>query len=129
MYSVAQWQISLFQVCNGCIPFFVKKQYSSFNILFLFTDDIIGPVIRNGILNIKVLLKRESKGAMDTIFEMYTNIWSLHYLRYTNQLKWETLKEMLYEINSLYAESIRYFNKNGWFSHWESDLHSRPSVW
>lgn len=75
------------------------------------------------------LLKRESKGALDVILELYTNIWLMHYLRYTNQLKWEKMKEMLYECNSLYAEITRYFHKGGWFSHWESNLNSRPSVW
>lgn len=75
-----------------------------------------------------MLLKRESKGAMDLLFELHSNIWILHYLRYTNQLNVVTLKETLYECNTLYAEIMRYYCKDGSFSHWEtSDNH--PSVW
>lgn len=101
--------------------------YKSVNPVF-FLDDIIGPVEEGHFLTMDSVLKRESKGAMDTLFELYINIWSLHYLRLTNQLKWTVLHENLADCNSLYAEVMRYFHKEGWFSYWETSS-EQPSVW
>jgi len=75
------------------------------------------------------VLKRESKGTADLLFELHTNIWSLHYLRYTNQMEWKMLKETLYECNVLYGEIMGYFHKEGWFNHWDMRVQEVGSVW
>lgn len=112
------------------IAFFFPSAHSRENrsYFMFFSDDVIGPVEESHFLTMNSLLKRESKGAMDTLFELYINIWSLHYLRLTNQLKWTVLHKKLTDCNSLYAEVMRYFHKDGWFNYWEtSDQES--SVW
>lgn len=91
-------------------------------------DDVIGPINFDDQFTLNKMLRRESKGAVDFVFELNANIWILHYLRLTNQLNHETLKYVLNECNSLYSTIIRYFSFEGFFTNWEPTL-SYPSVW
>ncbi|XP_065199641.1 ovostatin-like [Planococcus citri] len=93
-----------------------------------FSNDVIGPINFENLFTLDTLLKREPKGAIDYASELNANVWILHYLRLTNQLTPDILKNTLKECNSLYSTIIRYFNVEGFFSNWEP-ASSYPSVW
>ncbi|KDR15355.1 CD109 antigen [Zootermopsis nevadensis] len=90
------------------------------------TGDIIGPAFPAVPLTAGVVLRRELKGTDGRIFELAVNIWTLHYLRLTNQLKWDISKQVLEEVNVIFAQVMKRFDKKGWFKNWDT---SQPSVW
>jgi hypothetical protein len=87
---------------------------------------IIGPTFPAVPLTAGTVLRRELKGTDGRIFELAVNMWTLHYLRLTNQLKWDIAKQVLEEMNVIFAQVMKRFDKKGWFKNWDS---SQPSVW
>lgn len=75
------------------------------------------------------LLNRHSKSTDEVLFEFGANIWTLHYLRLTNQLSAERKKRVLHFCNTLYAEIMRrYDHIQGGFKYWDHP-DSETSVW
>ncbi|PSN51286.1 hypothetical protein C0J52_05303, partial [Blattella germanica] len=90
------------------------------------TGDVIGPAFPSIPLTASVVIGREVKGTDGRIFELAINIWTLHYLRLTNQLDWYLTKQVLEEVNIIFAQAMKRFDNEGWFKNWDT---SRPSVW
>lgn len=88
--------------------------------------DIIGPVFSTTPITTDSALRRTAKGTDARVFELAANIWTLHYLRLTNQLEPSKLKEVLEECNAIMANIMRRYNPLGWFLNWDM---SEPSVW
>ncbi|XP_075233181.1 CD109 antigen-like isoform X2 [Lycorma delicatula] len=98
---------------------------SSFASLTL-TGDLIGPAFPETPVTLKGMLNRYSKGTESRLFEMAANVWSLHYLRLTNQLQSSTAHTVLEEINILYAHVMKRYNSDGWFYNWNP---KKPNLW
>ncbi|KAJ9579706.1 hypothetical protein L9F63_004632, partial [Diploptera punctata] len=90
------------------------------------TGDIIGPAFPSVPLKTSTVLGREVKGTDGRIFELAINIWTLHYLRLTNQLQWNLAKQVLEDVNVIFAQTMKRYDKRGWFRNWDS---SKPSIW
>ena len=72
------------------------------------------------------LLSRSLRGTEANLFNFATTMWSLHYLRLTNQLQSDVLYGGLHAMNIQMADLMRMYNKDGGFSSHKS---SHPSVW
>ncbi|PNF42789.1 hypothetical protein B7P43_G13621 [Cryptotermes secundus] len=100
--------------------------YGSTSGYITITGDIIGPAFPAVPLTTGVVLGREIKGTDGRIFELAVNVWTLHYLRLTNQLKWDITKQVLEEVNVIFGQVMKRFDRRGWFKNWDN---SQPSVW
>jgi CD109 antigen len=96
------------------------------NIVFIGSGDIIGPLPANLPCSMSKLMGKDGKGTADRIFDLASNVWTLHYLRLTNQLDGAKAREVFVEMNKLYAWIMKRFSLPGFFRMWNL---SSPSVW
>lgn len=88
--------------------------------LLHFFSSVQGPV------NSMQMLRKPLKGTDDTTFTFGANIWTLHYLRLTNQLDYSETQEIFDELNVMLAAIMFRYNKDGSFKMWGN---VEPSVW
>lgn len=86
----------------------------------------MGPIFPEIPVNIGNLIGKPGKGTADRIFDLAVNVWSLHYLRLTNQLDSSTAKQVFVELNKIFAQIMKRFRPEGYFKMWNL---SSPSVW
>uniref|UniRef100_A0A8D8ZM66 Complement C3 n=2 Tax=Cacopsylla melanoneura TaxID=428564 RepID=A0A8D8ZM66_9HEMI len=112
------------------VPYQVWRRYvyGSPRASIMLSSDLIGPIPEEP-APMSSLLNRHSKSTDEVLFEFGTNIWTLHYLRLTNQLSAERKKSVLHFCNTLYAEIMRrYDHAQGGFKYWDHP-NSESSVW
>ncbi|XP_069981512.1 CD109 antigen [Penaeus vannamei] len=90
------------------------------------TGDVVGPAFPEVPVGTDNLLGLEVMGAETAAFNFAANLWSLHYLRLTNQIQPGITYEVLTAVNVQYAAMARYQDENGAFRMWPE---SEPSVW
>ncbi|XP_076035144.1 CD109 antigen-like [Oratosquilla oratoria] len=90
------------------------------------TGDVVGPAFPEIPVGTSSLLGLEVMGAETAAYNFAANIWTLHYLRLTNQLEKQLLYNVLTSLNVEYASLVRYQDEDGSFSMWPG---SEPSVW
>lgn len=95
-------------------------------IVLCILGELIGPTFPEMPISLKSILNRYGKGTESVLFEMAANIWSLHYLRLTNQLQSSTTHNVLSEVNVLYNHVMKRYNSSGWFYNWNP---KKPSLW
>ena len=91
-----------------------------------FEGDVFGPVFPSSPITTESLLSRSLRGTEANLFNFATTMWSLHYLRLTNQLESDVLYSGLNDMNVQMADLMRMYNQDGSFSSHKS---SHPSVW
>ncbi|KAI5704478.1 hypothetical protein M8J75_005777 [Diaphorina citri] len=112
------------------VPYEIWRRYvyGSPGASIMLSSDLIGPIAEEP-LSLPSLLNRHSKSTDEVLFEFGANIWTLHYLRLTNQLGGERKKTVLHFCGTLYAEIMRrYDHVQGGFKYWDHPK-SEPSVW
>lgn len=72
------------------------------------------------------LLSRPLRGTEANLFNFATTMWSLHYLRLTNQIQPDVLYSGLNDMNVQMAELMRLYHYEGFF---RAHKKSGPSVW
>ncbi|CAB3361002.1 Hypothetical predicted protein [Cloeon dipterum] len=93
----------------------------------LLSSDLIGPVFPEIPLTTIHLVDRHLKGTEARASELGANVWTLHYLRLTNRLKREKLREVLATCTTIFTQIMMRFNDTtGAFHNWDD---SPPSVW
>ncbi|XP_068231654.1 CD109 antigen-like [Palaemon carinicauda] len=90
------------------------------------TGDVVGPAFPEIPVGSDSLLGLEMMGAETAAFNFAANLWSLHYLRLTNQIEPGLTYKVLTAVNVHYAALARYQDSNGAFRMWPE---SEPSVW
>nr|BAR45625.1 macroglobulin complement-related 1 [Scolopendra japonica] len=88
--------------------------------------DVFGPAFPKMPVTTNILLRKPDRAAEMQAFNFAANLWSLHYLRLTNQLKLTETKEAFKYLNVYYAWLMAYMRPDGSFSMWKND---QPSVW
>ncbi|GLH03267.1 Uncharacterized protein GBIM_09200 [Gryllus bimaculatus] len=89
------------------------------------SGDVLGPIFPEIPLTVQGVMGMELKGTEASAFELANNVWTLHYLRLTNQLTPRFARRVLEEVNVLLGEVMRRYNIQGWFQNWDT---SAPSV-
>jgi CD109 antigen len=87
---------------------------------------VFGPVFPSTPITTDSLLGRSLRGTEATLFNLATTLWSLHYLRLTNQLESAVLYSGLNDMNVQMAELMRLYHHDGSF---RAHTNSNPSVW
>lgn len=87
---------------------------------------MFGPVFPSRPISTDSLLSRSLRGTKANLFNLATTMWSLHYLRLTNQLGSDVLYSGLNAMNVQMAELLRLYNFDGSFS---AQKTSDPSMW
>ncbi|XP_050702984.1 LOW QUALITY PROTEIN: CD109 antigen-like [Eriocheir sinensis] len=90
------------------------------------TGDVVGPAFPNVPVDSASLLGLDMMGAETAAYNFAANLWTLHYLRLTNQLEGSLTYQVLTAVNVEYAAIARYQDENGAFRMWPD---SEPSVW
>ncbi|CAL4077776.1 unnamed protein product, partial [Meganyctiphanes norvegica] len=91
------------------------------------TGDVLGPAFPSIPVNSAELLGLEAVGTSDYhAYNFAANLWTLHYLRLTNQLDKKTQYEVLKAVNVEYAAITRFQKESGGFTMWPE---CEPSVW
>lgn len=72
------------------------------------------------------LLGRSLRGTEAHLYNLASNLWSLHYLRLTNQLESDVMYRAFDAMNVELAGLMRLFDYQGSF---RLQTHSKPSVW
>ncbi|KAK8743475.1 hypothetical protein OTU49_001098 [Cherax quadricarinatus] len=90
------------------------------------TGDVVGPAFPEMPVGSDSLLGLEVMGAETSAFNFAANIWTLHYLRLSNQLIQGLSYQVLTAVNVHYAALARYQDEDGAFRMWPD---SEPSVW
>ena len=88
--------------------------------------DVFGPVFPSTPITTDSMLSRSLRGTEATLFNLASTLWSLHYLRLTNQLESHVLYSGLNDMNVQMAELIRLYSREGSF---RAHTNSNPSVW
>jgi hypothetical protein len=88
--------------------------------------DILGPIFPSLPLEVEALTGIPGMGTANRLFYLSINLWSLHYLRLTNQLEMSVARKVFIEMNKSFAHAMKEFDPEGWFSMWNT---SKPSVW
>uniref|UniRef100_T1IN02 CD109 antigen n=1 Tax=Strigamia maritima TaxID=126957 RepID=T1IN02_STRMM len=88
--------------------------------------DVVGPAFLKTPVNTQVLLRRPDRSAEMQTFNFAANLWTLHYLRLTNQLQMPKAKEVFKHLNVYYAWIMAYMKPDGSFVMWRG---FEPSVW
>nr|CAH0103527.1 unnamed protein product [Daphnia galeata] len=88
--------------------------------------DVFGPVFPSTPISTDSLLSRSLHGTKANLYNLASTLWSLHYLRLTNQLKSRVLYRGLNTMNVQMAELMRLYNYDGSFI---AQKASDPSVW
>ena len=66
--------------------------------------DLIGPVFPEIPLTTISLVDRHLKGTEARASELGANVWTLHYLRLTNRLRREKLREVLSHVTTIFTQ-------------------------
>lgn len=90
------------------------------------TGDVVGPAFPEIPVSSASLLGLEMMSAETAAYNFGANLWTLHYLRLTNQLQPSQTYQVLTAVNVEYAAIARYQDENGAFRMWPD---SEPSVW
>ncbi|XP_059351436.1 CD109 antigen-like [Daphnia carinata] len=88
--------------------------------------DVFGPVFPSTPITTESLLSRSLRGTEANLFNLATTLWSLHYLRLTNQLQSDVLYSGLNDMNVQMAELMRLYHRDGSF---RAHTNSKPTVW
>ncbi|KAK8397836.1 hypothetical protein O3P69_004560 [Scylla paramamosain] len=72
------------------------------------------------------MLRKPLKGTDDTTFTFGANVWTLHYLRLTNQLDYSEAQNIFDYLNKMLIAIMFRYNEDGSFKMWGN---VRPSVW
>ena len=121
-YSAVLELPSLYAVRISDNELLIKKNITK----MLFEGDVFGPVFPSSPITTESLLSRSLRGTEANLFNFATTMWSLHYLRLTNQLESDVLYSGLNDMNVQMADLMRMYNQDGSFSSHKS---SHPSVW
>ncbi|XP_046648840.1 CD109 antigen-like [Daphnia pulicaria] len=110
------------------IPYskFRRYVYGSPRASVTLCGDVFGPVFPSTPITTDSLLGRSLRGTEATLFNLATTLWSLHYLRLTNQLESAVLYSGLNDMNVQMAELMRLYHHDGSF---RAHTNSNPSVW
>uniref|UniRef100_A0A0P5S381 Macroglobulin complement-related protein n=1 Tax=Daphnia magna TaxID=35525 RepID=A0A0P5S381_9CRUS len=110
------------------IPYskFRRYVFGSPRATLTFCGDVFGPVFPSRPISTDSLLSRSLRGTKANLFNLATTMWSLHYLRLTNQLGSDVLYSGLNAMNVQMAELLRLYNFDGSFS---AQKTSDPSMW
>lgn len=110
------------------IPYSLKRRYiyDTPTGHISITGDVVGPAFPEIPVGSDTLLGLEVMGAETAAFNFAANLWTLHYLRLTNQIKPELTYQVLTAVNVQYAAMARYQDEEGAFRMWPE---SEPSVW
>ncbi|KAG7158739.1 C-type lectin-like 8, partial [Homarus americanus] len=110
------------------IPYSLKRRYiyDTPTGHISITGDVVGPAFPEVPVGSDSLLGLEVMGAETAAFNFASNLWSLHYLRLTNQIKPGIVYQVLTAVNVQYAALARYQDEDGAFRMWPE---SEPSVW
>ncbi|XP_037084851.1 CD109 antigen-like [Pollicipes pollicipes] len=91
------------------------------------SGDVVGPVFpTGGPVNTELLLNRRLRSTEASAFDFGANVWSLHYLRLTNQFKLSFARSIFDQMNVDMAAIMYRFGSDGAYRMWDS---SPPSVW
>jgi len=88
--------------------------------------DVLGPIFPSIPIEIEELTGIPGVSTADRVFYLSMTVWSLHYLRLTNQLQMPSARKVLSDMNRSFAHIMKRFDPEGWFKMWDT---SRPSVW
>uniref|UniRef100_A0A0P5QML6 Macroglobulin complement-related protein n=1 Tax=Daphnia magna TaxID=35525 RepID=A0A0P5QML6_9CRUS len=88
--------------------------------------DVFGPVFPSTPVTTESFLSRSLRGTEANLFNLATTLWSLHYLRLTNQLQSDVLYSGLNDMNVQMAELMRLYHHDGSF---RAHTNSKPNVW
>uniref|UniRef100_A0A0P5Q5G8 Macroglobulin complement-related protein n=1 Tax=Daphnia magna TaxID=35525 RepID=A0A0P5Q5G8_9CRUS len=88
--------------------------------------DVFGPVFPSTPVTTESFLSRSLRGTEANLFNLATTLWSLHYLRLTNQLQSDVLYSGLNDMNVQMAELMRLYHHDGSF---RAHTSSKPNVW
>ncbi|KAK8743670.1 hypothetical protein OTU49_001200, partial [Cherax quadricarinatus] len=110
------------------IPYSLKRRYIYDTPIghISVTGDVVGPAFPEVPVGSDTLLGLEVMGAETAAFNFAANLWTLHYLRLTNQIKPGLAYQVLTAVNVQYAALARYQDVDGSFRMWPE---SEPSVW
>lgn len=72
------------------------------------------------------MLRKELRGTEASTFNFGANLWTLHYLRLTNQLDISERQDIFDQLNVELAAIMYRFSSEGAFKMWDT---SQPSVW
>lgn len=72
------------------------------------------------------MLRKELRGTEASTFNFGANLWTLHYLRLTNQLDYTNTQEVFDQLNVHLAAIMYRFSPQGAFKNWDT---AGPSVW
>ena len=91
------------------------------------SGDIIGPTFPEGTpVDAEQLLRKKLRGTEASAFNFGANLWTLHYLRLTNQLDYIKHRDAFDRLNVELAAVMYRFDSSGAFRMWDN---SAPSVW
>ncbi|XP_069938701.1 CD109 antigen [Cherax quadricarinatus] len=89
--------------------------------------DVVGPSFPNeGPVDTLQMLRKELRGTEPSTFNFGANLWTLHYLRLSNQLDYSEVREIFDQLNVELAAIIYRFGADGSFKMWDT---AGPSVW
>ncbi|KAK4320554.1 hypothetical protein Pmani_008591 [Petrolisthes manimaculis] len=110
------------------IPYSIRRRYiyDTPRARISVSGDVVGPAFPTVPVGADSLLHLDVMGAEATSFDFAANMWTLHYLRLTNQLDSSLKFEVLTTVNVQYSALVRYQDINGAFRMW---IDSEPSVW
>uniref|UniRef100_A0A0P5Q059 Macroglobulin complement-related protein n=1 Tax=Daphnia magna TaxID=35525 RepID=A0A0P5Q059_9CRUS len=110
------------------IPYskFRRYVYGSPRASLTLCGDVFGPVFPSTPITTESLLSRSLRGTEANLFNLATTLWSLHYLRLTNQLQSDVLYSGLNDMNVQMAELMRLYHHDGSF---RAHTNSKPNVW
>ncbi|ROT83360.1 hypothetical protein C7M84_023454 [Penaeus vannamei] len=89
--------------------------------------DVVGPSFPNDEpVDSVQMLRKELRGTEASTFNFGANLWTLHYLRLTNQLDISERQDIFDQLNVELAAIMYRFSSEGSFKMWDT---SQPSVW
>ncbi|KAK7085756.1 hypothetical protein SK128_008452, partial [Halocaridina rubra] len=89
--------------------------------------DVVGPSFPNdGPVDSEQMLRKVLRGTEASAFNFGANLWTLHYLRLTNQLDYAEVKDVFDQLNVELAAMMYRFGPDGSFKNWDT---AGPSVW
>jgi hypothetical protein len=111
--------------------------YGSTSAYVAVSGDVVGPAFPNDEpVDSGVLLERPSRTTDQLVYDFAANIWTLKYLRLTNQFDWALAKKVFEKVNVVYAGIVQRYVGWNFSSDQEprgglkvSSLPSPPSTW
>ena len=87
---------------------------------------MFGPVFPTFPISTEYMLNRPLRGTEAHLYNLAATLWSLHYLRLTNQLSSDVMYQAFESMNIEMAGLMRLFDHHGSF---RLHTNSKPSVW